>query len=69
MSANLGAGRPRPSKRTGLNHGVAMSPPGSIRRVEHLSAYTTDRCRAMQVVSTSTIGFSHQSPEKISISA
>jgi hypothetical protein len=30
--------------------------------------YTTDRCRAMQVCNTSSIGFSHHWLEKISIS-
>src|SRR5437763_10594765 len=38
------------------------------RRGDGDPAYTVDRCRAMQVRRTSSIGFSHHSFEKISIS-
>ena len=41
--------------------------PGSADVVT-IRAYTTERCRPMQLCNTSSIGFSHQALEKISIS-
>ena len=43
-----------------------MWDPGFIIKLR--AAQTTERCRAMQVRSTSSIGFAHQASEKISIS-